>query len=183
MLAISYLFYSIVTCIDHCGSRCIFYVAYNWKNIWWKDLSFVVSALSENAPETSKRQPWKIVSVDFCLFIRIYKIVSFVLNCKERFNSSHILEKKIRILGRCDQNHDHIMPRILIRKAADFSPSSLLWTLQKNFIRMNSESLVYWTLGWDPFYWIILIFKYRVSSLYVNFISKNFISVSFQNFP
>ena len=94
MLATSYLFYSIVTCIDHCGSRCIFYVAYNWKNIWWKDLSFVVSALSENAPETSKRQPWKIVSVDFCLFIRIYKIVSFVLNCKERFNSSHILDKK-----------------------------------------------------------------------------------------
>ena len=58
---------------------------------------------------------------------------------------------KIRILGRCDQNHDHIMPRILIRKAADFSPSSLLWTLQKNFIRMNSESFVYCTIGLKSF--------------------------------
>ena len=83
-----------VTCIDHCV--CItmhFFMLHNWKNIWWKDLSFVVSALSENAPETSKKQPWKIASVDFCLFVRIYKIVSFVLNYKERFNSSHILDK------------------------------------------------------------------------------------------
>ena len=74
-------------------SRCIFFMLHNWKNIWWKDLSFVVSALSENAPETSKKQPWKIASVDFCLFVQIHKIVSFVLNCKERFNSSHILDK------------------------------------------------------------------------------------------
>ena len=83
-----------LTCIDHCV--CItmhFFMLHNWKNIWWKDLSFVVSALSENAPETSKKQPWKIASVDFCLFARIHKIVSFVLNYKQRFNSSHILDK------------------------------------------------------------------------------------------